>query len=72
MHRVVERVLETFTGWAYALTLLSGLLTITVERYLFRRRNYKREAKLTAVIGWTYVVGGSLVFLVLVILEHLG
>ncbi|HLO02207.1 MAG TPA: CLC_0170 family protein [Symbiobacteriaceae bacterium] len=71
MKAVVNMMSGTFSGMAYALTLLSGLLTITVERYLFRRRNYKREAKLTAVIGWTYVVGGTVLYLLLSVLVRL-
>jgi hypothetical protein len=66
----IESIRNTFSDIAYALTLLSGLLTITMERYLFRRRNYRREAKLTAFIGWTYVLGGTLLRILLLILDQ--
>ena len=71
MRDLLERVHGTFSGMAYALTLLSGILTITMERYLFRRRGYKREAKLTAIIGWTYVIGGTVLYFVISLVENL-
>lgn len=62
---VVDALTRTYTGVAFALTLLSGLLTIMVERFLYVRRRYKREAAITAVIGWTYVIGGTAFYMVL-------
>lgn len=66
---IVEGMTETFTGFAYALTFFAGLLTIAVERFLYRRGGYLKEATITAVIGWTYVVGGTLLYLVLQLLR---
>jgi hypothetical protein len=62
---------DLYTGRAYALTLLSGILTITIERYLFRRRNYQREAKVTAVFGWAYVIGGTVLYLLIALLSRM-
>ncbi len=65
LRQAVRAIADTFDGIAYFLTFLCGLLTIMVERYLYRRRNYAREARITAVVGWSYVAGGSLLYLLL-------
>lgn len=70
MRTILETMHGTFSGVAYTLTVAAGLLTITVERYLYRRRDYKREAKLSAIIGWTYVLGGTLLYLLLAIVSR--
>lgn len=71
MERVVEQVGTLFTGRAYVLTVLSGLLTITMERYLYRRRDYEREARVCAFFGWTYLIGGTALYVLVVILNRL-
>lgn len=65
----LEILARTYSGTAFGLTLFSGLLTIMAERFLYARRGYKREAAIAAFIGWSYVVGGMLLFLVLWILQ---
>ncbi|HLN64403.1 MAG TPA: CLC_0170 family protein [Symbiobacteriaceae bacterium] len=67
--QAVRVIADTFDGIAYFLTFLCGLLTIMVERYLYRRRNYAREARITAIVGWSYVVGGSLLYLLVATLQ---
>jgi hypothetical protein len=62
---LVEEISRIYSGAAYGLTVISGLLTIMVERFLYVRRGYRREAAITAFIGWLYVIGGTLLFLVL-------
>lgn len=58
-----EGLERTFSGTAFAVTVVSGLLSIMVERFLFMRRGYKREAAINAYIGWTYIIGGTLLYL---------
>lgn len=67
---LVRGVERTFTGAAYGLTVACGLLTIMVERFLYRRRGYRREAAITAFVGWLYVLGGTLVYLTLWLLRQ--
>jgi hypothetical protein len=67
---IVEGFERTYTGMAFGLTLFCGLLTIMVERFLYKRRGYEREATISAFIGWTYVLGGTLVYLTLWILRQ--
>ena len=62
MNEFLETVIRTYTGKAYFLTVFSGVLTITGERFLYRRRGYKREAAITAGIGWFYVIGGTVLY----------
>lgn len=62
---------RTYTGFAFGVTILSGLLTIMVERFVYRRRGYKREAAITSWIGWFYVLGGTALYLALLILARL-
>lgn len=69
LQNLVESLSRTYTGYAFLLTFVSGLLTIMVERYLYRRRGYRREAAVTAFFGWTYVIGGSLLYLLLFMLR---
>lgn len=66
---VVTNAAKTFDAVACFLTIWCGLMTITVERYLYRRRGYKLEARLTAVLGWLYVAGGAALYLLLALLE---
>lgn len=40
-----------------------------VERFLYARRGDRREAAITAFIGWTYAIGGTLLFVGLRLLE---
>lgn len=68
LNQWVEIIERTYTGMAYFLVLFCGLLTVMGERFLYARRRYQREATITAVIGWTYIVGGTLVYLVVRIL----
>lgn len=65
MKDVFELLTRLFTSVALGLTLFSGLLTIMLERFLYAKRGYKKEARITAVIGWTYVGGGTLLFITL-------
>lgn len=59
---VVEGAGQIFTGAAYGLMVLCGLLSIMVERFMYVRRGYKREAAINAFIGWFYVLGGTLLY----------
>lgn len=67
---LVENVQRTYTAMAYVLVLFCGILTVMGERFLYARRGYRREAAITAAIGWTYIIGGTLLFLVLLILSQ--
>jgi hypothetical protein len=67
---IAEWLEHTYTGMAYGLTLFSGLLTIMVERFLYKRRGYNSEATICAAIGWTYVLGGSLLYLIVMMLKR--
>lgn len=68
---LVQAVSRTYTAIAFVLTVYCGLMTIMVERYLYRRRGYKREATITAWIGWTYVGGGVLLYVTLLVLNEI-
>jgi hypothetical protein len=68
---LVESLQRAYTGEAFALTILSGFLTIMGERFLYRRRGYMREATITAVIGWSYVIGGALLYVTVMILDRM-
>lgn len=70
LRTLVEALGEVYTGFAFALVIFSGLLTIMVERYLYRRGGYKNEAAISAAIGWTYVLGGTLFYLTLWVLRQ--
>jgi hypothetical protein len=62
---LVEGTGQIFTGAAYGVTVICGLLSIMVERFVYMRRGYKREAAINAFIGWFYILGGTLLYLVL-------
>jgi hypothetical protein len=59
----MEGIERIYSAAAFGLTVFSGLLTIMVERFIYVRRGYRREAAITAFIGWTYVIGGTLLYL---------
>lgn len=67
---MLEMARRSFTGIAFTVTVSSGLLTIMVERFLYRRRKYNREATITAVLGWSYVIGGTLAYLLLLMISQ--
>jgi hypothetical protein len=71
MRTFVEQAHRIFSSTAYMVMLLSGLLTVTMERYLFRRRNYPRDAAVTAVFGWTYIIGGTLFYILVACLYRM-
>ncbi|HYF95600.1 MAG TPA: CLC_0170 family protein [Symbiobacteriaceae bacterium] len=68
----LEGLQQAYTASALAITIFSGLLTLMVERFLYARRGYKREAAVTAFFGWLYVGGGPLLYLVLSLLKAMG
>lgn len=66
----MDVVLRIYTGFAALLTVVSGLLSVMMERYLYKRRGYHREAAVAAAIGWTYIIGGPLVYIALLIVRQ--
>lgn len=70
MEALVEGIRNAFTGMAYSLMLFCGLLTVMGERFLYARRRYRREAAITAAIGWTYIIGGTLTFFLVWLLSQ--
>lgn len=62
-------VVRIFTAIACALMIVSGLLTVMMERYLYKRRGYHREAAVAAAIGWTYIIGAPLAYIAVQILK---
>lgn len=67
---VVEAIDRIYTTPAYMITLISGLLSIMLERFLFVRRGYRREAAINAAVGWTYLIGGTVLYFALWLLHR--
>ena len=59
----MDVVVRIYTGMAASLIVLSGLLVVMMERYLYKRRGYHREAAVSAAIGWTYIISGPLAYI---------
>lgn len=64
----VEAIQRIYSLTACGLTVLCGAVSLWVERMLFRRAEYRREATIAAVVGWLYLIGGPLFYVTLWVL----